>query len=106
MTANPFSSFVLRRSRSFEMQPGRATDPKPPGISIDAAEERGIEPDVDDRLAGFFGTVTARRLWLALAMKASALASTATAHPQVKKNPAGPNQGGNARLKEEDGAPS
>jgi hypothetical protein len=43
-----------------EMQPCRATDPKPPGISIDAAEQRGIEPDVDYGLAGFFGTVTGR----------------------------------------------
>ena len=55
-----------------EMQPSRAIDPEPPGIGIDAAAQRGIGPDVNDDLAGFFGTGRSARL----EMKASALAST------------------------------
>ena len=30
------------------MQPGGATNTEPPDIGIDAAEQRGVEPDVDD----------------------------------------------------------
>jgi hypothetical protein len=45
-----------------EMQPSRAIDPKPPGIGIDAAAQRGIGPEVNNDLAGFFGTGRSARI--------------------------------------------
>jgi hypothetical protein len=65
MGATPpgFSAALLRafeHAVGGEMEPGRAADPEAPSIGIDAAEERGIEPDVDYGLAGLFGTVIGR----------------------------------------------